>query len=109
MYRGVDSPARVETRLKPLCCLGLGGEAIMPALLKELHALIPSYCNTFFWADEHQELSNIYDECPDSTEVGPLYVKEFYNCREREVYRGFSQTMRHDHGVLRDDQVLVVD
>ncbi|HET8701811.1 MAG TPA: hypothetical protein VFL97_09125 [Nitrococcus sp.] len=39
--------ASAETRIKQLCCLGLGGEAAIPAVLAELHALIPSYANSY--------------------------------------------------------------
>lgn len=100
--------ARAQARIKQLCCLGLGGEAIMPALLRELHHLIPSYANTFFWADENGRLSNICDESPDSAEIGPLYVNEFYNRRECEVQPGFSYTMRHHHGVYSADSLTSV-
>jgi hypothetical protein len=40
--------AHAQARLQQLCCLGLGGHAIMPALLNELHDLILSYSNAFF-------------------------------------------------------------
>jgi len=99
---------RAEARVKQLCCLGLGGQAVMPALLRELHAFIPSHANSFFWADENGELANIYDESPDSIKVGPLYINEFYNRRECEVNPGFTFTMRHHHGVHSADSLISV-
>lgn len=81
----------------------------MPALLRELHALIPSCGNSFFWCDENQQLSNLYDENPDSAQLAPLYVEEFYNRRECEVHSGFTQSMRHDRGVISRDQAVTVD
>jgi hypothetical protein len=35
--------------IRRLCCLGLGSQIAVPAILGELHALIPSYSNQFFW------------------------------------------------------------
>lgn len=99
---------RAEARVKQLCCLGLGGQTVMPALLRELHAFLPSFGNTFFWADENGELANIYDESPDSVNVGPLYVNEFYNRREWEVNLGFTYTMRHHCGVHSSDSLMTV-
>ena len=45
------SPAvRAAARFRQLCCLGLDREAVIPELLRELHALIPSFSNTFHFA-----------------------------------------------------------
>jgi DNA-binding CsgD family transcriptional regulator len=100
---------KANARIKALCCLGLGGEAIMPALLRELHAYIPSHGNTFFWADESGALSNVYDENPESAAVGPLYIEEFYNRRECDVHSGFSSSMHRDMGVVNRDRAVTVE
>ncbi len=64
--RASNSNSATATRaiasIRRLCCLGLGGQIAVPALLGELHGLIPSYSNQFFWAGPNQELANIYDE-----------------------------------------------
>jgi hypothetical protein len=74
---------RAMNSIRRLCCLGLGGQIAVPALLAELHALIPSYCNQFFWAGPNQELANIYDEGDTILPILPLYLSEFHNKRER--------------------------
>jgi DNA-binding CsgD family transcriptional regulator len=100
--------SRTEARIKQLCCLGLGGEVVMPALLKELHALIPSYGNQFMWADDEQQLRNMYGENPDTAQFAPVYIAEFYNRGERLI-GGFTNAVRHEHGVMSRDQTLTVD
>ena len=101
--------AHQGARIRQLCCLGLGSEAVVPALLKELHELVPSHGNSFFWADERGQLANVYDEHPESANSASLYLDEFYNGREREVAPTFSEAVRHQRGVLRDEQFLHVD
>ena len=78
-----------EARFKQLCCLGLRGEAVVSALLSELHALIPSFSNSFQFVDERGDLSNVYLENPEAVRVYPLYQKEFRERRERE-FKGFA-------------------
>jgi DNA-binding CsgD family transcriptional regulator len=80
--------------IRRLCCLGLGSQIAVPAILGELHALIPSYCNNFLWAGLHQELANLYDEGDVLLPVLPLYINEFHNKREREIVFTFTETMR---------------
>lgn len=46
-----STAARAAARFRQLSCLGLGSEQVIPALLAELHAIIPSHANTFFFAD----------------------------------------------------------
>jgi hypothetical protein len=44
------STTRAIARSRRLCCLGLGGQKAVPALLGKLHALIPSSNHYFIWA-----------------------------------------------------------
>jgi DNA-binding CsgD family transcriptional regulator len=91
-----------EARLRQLCCLGLGGQAVMPTLLQSLHALIPSRTNHFFWASEDGEIGNSYMEAAEELELLPLYFAEFYN-REAEVGSlPFAEKMRRVPGVHAD-------
>lgn len=80
--------------IRRLSCLGLGRQIAVPAILGELHALIPSYSNQFFWAGPNHELANLYDEGDVILPVLPLYVEEFHNKREREIVFTFAETMR---------------
>jgi DNA-binding CsgD family transcriptional regulator len=83
--------------IRRLCCLGLGSQIAVPAILGELHALIPSYSNQFFWAGPNQELVNLYDEGEVLLPFMPLYLEEFHNRREREIVFTFAETMRRSH------------
>jgi len=52
----------VYCRLEQLAHLGLPSQTFIPAILQELHHIIPSISNTFCWQDDEENLSNIYDE-----------------------------------------------
>ncbi len=86
---------RAIASIRRLCCLGLGGQIAVPALLAELHALIPSTNNHFLWAGPDQELANFYGE-GDLLLSMPLYFSEFLNKRERDVILTFSDVMRRN-------------
>jgi DNA-binding CsgD family transcriptional regulator len=66
----------------------------VPALFRELHTLVPSCDNVFFWAGQDGALANMYCEAPELIEVLPLYLSEFHNKREREVLQTFDEVMR---------------
>ena len=95
-------------RIQQLCCLGLGGQAIMPTLFKELHALVPSHDGIFFWADENYQVSNICFESSLHIDIAPLYLSEFYNKRESEVFPRFSEIIRMQRGVENWERWLKV-
>ena len=106
------SAKRAIASIHRLCCLGVGGQIAVPALLRELHALIPSYSNQFFWAGPNQELANIYDEGDVLLPVVPLYLSEFHNKRERDVVFTFTETMRrskNSHVMRYRESTLKVD
>jgi DNA-binding CsgD family transcriptional regulator len=86
--------ARAEARFKQLCCLGLGGEAVMPALFRELRMIVPSCGLTFFFVDERGVLRNIYDENPETSRLALLYMEDFYDRRERAGGYSFSDSLR---------------
>ncbi|MCI0468189.1 MAG: helix-turn-helix transcriptional regulator [Beijerinckiaceae bacterium] len=81
--------------IRRLCCLGLGGQIAVPALLSELHALIPSANNYFMWAGPDLEMSNFYGEGAILQSV-PLYLSEFVNNRELDVTYTFPEIMRRN-------------
>jgi DNA-binding CsgD family transcriptional regulator len=73
-----SAPARATARFKQLSCLGLSSETVIPLLLAELHALVPSEDNDFFFVDARGETVGMYVESPDSLKVLPLYFAEFH-------------------------------
>lgn len=91
---GSDLEKRRIASIRRLCCLGLRSEILVPALLSELHNLIPSFSNQFFWAGPNLELANIYDEGETLLPLIPFYLTEIHNKSEREVVATFAETMR---------------
>ena len=72
-----STAARAEGRFKQLCCLGLGGEAVMPSLLAELHALVPSHSSDFHFANAAgNDSAHVYNENTDFPTS--LYTEMFY-------------------------------
>lgn len=105
----LSGTARAEARFKQLCCLGLGGEAVMPALLRELRAIIPSSGSTFFFADARGQLVNIFDENPESPHIASLYMEEFAGRRDHEVGISFSDALQTEFGVNCLQEILPID
>ncbi len=85
-FSSLSAPTkRTIAGLRRLCCLGLGGQIAIPALLGELHALIPSTNNFFMWSGPDQEVAKVYGEGA-ILEMLPLYLGEFHNKRERKLF-----------------------
>ena len=81
--------------LRQLCCLGLGGQIIMPDVMRALHGIIPSAFNHFLWADENYQASAVLWEetLPEALET--LYFKEYHNSKEADALKTtFSEAMR---------------
>lgn len=85
--------------IRQLCFLGLGGQVIMPEILRALHGLVPSTFNLFLWADAHHQLSNMYSENSAMYLAQSRYLKDFYNSAEVQAYKTtFSEAMRTGRG-----------
>ena len=54
--------AALLSHIRQLCALGLGGRAIMPALLAAVRELAPSDEAEFTWVDAEGEVANLYAE-----------------------------------------------
>lgn len=83
--------AAILAQIRQLCCLGLGGEAIMPSLLRELHELVPCDSAGFFWVDAAGEMSNLYAERLLPPDIMRMYFTRFYDDRERGFRNGFAR------------------
>lgn len=95
---------RAVARLQTLCCLGLGGPVAVPAVLAELHALIGSNGNEFYWAGPDQEMTSFYLESEWFTTLQPLYFQQFYERpRERQTALTFREVMRTSFASPVDD------
>ena len=74
------------SRIQRLCCLGVGSEMLMPDLMREVMAFIPSRGGLFFWVGPKPEAENTY--ATFSTGILARYLKEFYSTRqESELLR----------------------
>ena len=76
---------RSVARIQRLCCLGLGGEAIAPELMRELDTLVPSHLGHIRWFGRDMELEKVYGAFAWPADVHELYVQEFHNKRGPEV------------------------
>jgi DNA-binding CsgD family transcriptional regulator len=65
-------------QLRQLCRLGLHGEAIMPAFLRALRALVPAGSGAFFWVDANGDMTHMYAEKMLPAEVTGRYFRQHY-------------------------------
>ena len=77
--------ARGMARFRQLCCLGLESEVVIPALLAELHTLVPSLANTFYFTDAKGETSHIYLENTEFYPLLPIYWELVHERSELSV------------------------
>jgi DNA-binding CsgD family transcriptional regulator len=80
--------------IRQLCCLGLGGQVIMPALLQALHWIIPSRSNVFTWTDESGEMTNVCFEELVTPERVALCLGALYDKDENEGRTELSEGTR---------------
>lgn len=85
--------SRELSRLRELCALDLPTPLVMPALLAELHALVPSSRNLFDWCDGAGALTRYCIEGPVDDAIARLYFDEFHNRREAEAMPSFAQAL----------------
>ena len=95
----ISTVARAAARFRQLCCLGLDSEAVVPALLHELHALIPSFANTFYFLDEAGATTHIYLENTEYLPLLPVYWQVVHD-RDDRKFKGlsFSDAARTQYG-----------
>lgn len=86
--------AAALAHIRQMCCLGLGGQAIMPALLDALHGIVASDSNGFFWADPGLAMAHFYAEKLLPPELMELYFRQFHNGGDRCTRSGFSEILR---------------
>lgn len=104
-----STAARAASRFRQLSCLGLNPRSVIPELLNELHALIPSHCNTFVFSNGDGVPTNMYLENTDTMKIFPIYQKEYHERRDREFKgKSFSDAARSHFGV-QEFKTTVVD
>lgn len=83
--------AAVIADVRQLCCLGLAAEALMPALLRELHEVVGCDSAAFFWVDQAGEMTNLCAERLLPPDVMRLYFSRFYDSGEFSFRSAFSR------------------
>src|SRR6188474_829012 len=81
--------ASLVAHIRQLCCLGLGGRAIMPALLNAVRELVAFDAAEFAWVDTRGEMTNLYAE-----PLLPPDVMNFYFHRVESADHPVSVTFR---------------
>jgi DNA-binding CsgD family transcriptional regulator len=88
----VSKPMKhIVAHIRQICCLGLGGEVIMPSVLKALHDLVGSDSNAFFWVNESGEITNMAAEKLLPPDVIKLYFREYFDYK----IGGFRSILTH--------------
>ncbi len=85
--------------LRQLCCLGLGGEAVMQDVLHTLHDVVKSDSNAFFWVDEHLDIANMCAERMLRADLIREYFREYYQHPVLGFKARFREVARSEHGV----------
>jgi DNA-binding CsgD family transcriptional regulator len=105
-----DVSKRALARIQRLCCLGVGGEMLMPDLLREIAQIMHSRHEAFNWHGRNGEISNAYSSFP--AELEELYIKEFAGRSAEAELRGtFGDLRSWSYGtrVTTGEQILRVD
>lgn len=90
----------VRARIRQLCCLGLPGELLVASLLPALRELVPSDSAGYFWVDGRGEMANLYAERLLPPAVMSEYFERFYDGREGNFRRAFSERAAAPDGVV---------
>jgi hypothetical protein len=102
-----ETSKRTLARIQRLCCLGIGGEMLMPHLMREVTKLVPSRGGLFYWVGPDFGFTNCYTTY--SSSLAELYFKEFCATRaERSLLRPLRQWPM-SNPVVQLGQHLVVD
>lgn len=87
---GAGTTKQALARIQRLCCLGIGSEALMPDLMREVTALTAAQNGAFYWFAPKRRVANVYCTLPAS--VLTSYLKEFEGTsHEYEVFWGPNQ------------------
>jgi hypothetical protein len=98
--------ARAESRLRQLCCLGLPGPVVAPALYREPYEVVPFETCFHFWLGPDGPIDAYFN----TPEIGPsfaLYRDSYFESLEADVWPTMAEAAvtefgpRHVHQVLR--------
>jgi DNA-binding CsgD family transcriptional regulator len=87
--------------LRQLCRLGLHGEAIVPAFLRSLRALVPAGFGAYFWIDGNGDMANMYSERMLPADVTSRYFRQHYDSSVH-AFREQVQAQARDGDLVRE-------
>ena len=80
--------------IRQLCCIGLHGQALMPALLRAIREYVSADSAGFFWVDTQGEMTNLYADRMLSPNLMRLYFERHYDGGEHPFRRAFLERAR---------------
>jgi DNA-binding CsgD family transcriptional regulator/PAS domain-containing protein len=83
-------PAELRVHIRQLCCLGVTGEQLMPALLKAVRQLVGAESAAFFWVNARGDMTALYAERQLPAPVMKLYFEHFYESGESSFRQAFT-------------------
>ena len=92
--------ADLRVHIRQLCCLGVTGEQLMPALLKSVRQLVGAESAAFFWVDAQGDMTSLYAERLLPAPVMQLYFERFYDAGESSFKRAFAERARQPDPVV---------
>lgn len=93
-------PAELRIHIRQLCCLGVTGEQLMPALLRAVRQLVGAESAAFFWVDSRGDMTALYAERMLPPPVMRLYFERYYEAGESSFRRAFSERAREAEPVI---------
>ncbi len=77
--------------IRQLCCLGISGQSLMPALLKALREFVDADSAGFFWVDAKGDMTNLYADRMLPPGLMKLYFERHYDGPEFPFRNSFLQ------------------
>ena len=75
--------------IRQLCCIGLPGQALMPALLRAIREYVSADSAGFFWVDAKGEMTNLYADRMLSPGLMRVYFERHYDGGEHPFRQAF--------------------
>lgn len=75
--------------IRQLCCIGVAGQALMPALLRAIREYVSADSAGFFWVDAQGEMTNLYADRMLSPGLMRVYFERHYDGGEHPFRQAF--------------------
>lgn len=85
--------------IRQLCCLGITGESLMPALLRSIREFVDADSAGFFWVDAKGEMTNLYAERMLPPKLMRLYFERHYDGAEHPFRTEFMKRAKAEDPV----------